>query len=226
MVLLNGNNLGTLIADMNDMVIYLPVPPGKLIDGINKLDIIPASPQPDDIMIGELILYPDAYSKMMFESNLEVEVFDKENNTPVPCRLTIINSKRSLQTMAIANAGPVAFRPGNIYTTDGKFSVGLPSGEYTIYATRGFEYSVDSFHFQVRPGQMINKKLFISREVNTEGWISSDTHIHTYTYSGHGDATIGERAMSIAGEGIELPVMTDHNIKVSIAPVMDSLTSG
>ncbi|MGK2861437.1 MAG: CehA/McbA family metallohydrolase [Chitinophagaceae bacterium] len=226
MVMLNGNNLGALISDMNDMVIYLPVPPGKLIDGINKLDIIPASPQPDDIMIGEVFLYPVAYSKMMFESHLEIEVFEKEKNTPIPCRLTIINSKRSLQTMAIANAGPVAFRPGNIYTTDGKFSVGLPSGEYTIFATRGFEYSVDSFHFQVRPGQMINKKLFISREVNTEGWISSDTHIHTYTYSGHGDATIGERAISIAGEGIELPVMTDHNIKVSIAPLMDSLNLG
>ncbi len=225
-VMLNGNNLGTLIADMNDMVIYLPVPPGKLIDGINKLDIIPSSSQPDDILIGELILYPVAYSKMLFESHLEVEVFEKEKNTTIPCRLTIINSKRSLQTMAIANAVPVAFRPGNMYTTDGKFSVGLPSGEYTIFATRGFEYGVDSFHFLIHPGQRINKKLFISREVSTEGWISSDTHIHTYTYSGHGDARIAERAMSIAGEGIELPVMTDHNTRINITPEMDSLQLG
>ena len=63
----------------------------------------------------------------------------------------------------------------------------------------------------------------IGQEVPTEGWISSDTHIHTYTYSGHGDASIEERAITIAGEGIELPVMTDHNIKVDIAPVMKSL---
>jgi hypothetical protein len=66
--------------------------------------------------------------------------------------------------------------------------------------------------------------LTINREVVTKGWICSDTHIHTYTYSRHGDASIEERALSIAGEGIELPIMTDHNIKVDLTKVVDSLS--
>src|SRR2546426_10137100 len=51
----------------------------------------------------------------------------------------------------------------------------------------------------------------IRREVPTPGLVSCDTHIHTLTYSGHGDATIDERMITIAGEGIELAVATDHN---------------
>jgi hypothetical protein len=41
--------------------------------------------------------------------------------------------------------------------------------------------------------------------------VSCDTHIHTLTYSVHGDATIDERVVTIAGEGIELAVATEHN---------------
>src|SRR5690606_1249593 len=45
-----------------------------------------------------------------------------------------------------------------------------------------------------------------------------DTHIHTFTWSKHGDATAAERVLTIAGEGIELPVITDHNIHVDLEP--------
>jgi hypothetical protein len=43
------------------------------------------------------------------------------------------------------------------------------------------------------------------------GLVACDTHVHTLTYSGHGDATLDERAITLAGEGIELPVATDHD---------------
>jgi hypothetical protein len=38
--------------------------------------------------------------------------------------------------------------------------------------------------------------------------------VHTFTHSGHGDATIDERMLTLAGEGLELPVATDHNLQV------------
>ena len=53
--------------------------------------------------------------------------------------------------------------------------------------------------------------LAIRREVPTEGLVACDTHVHTLTHSGHGDATIDERAVTLAGEGIELPIATDHD---------------
>jgi hypothetical protein len=42
-----------------------------------------------------------------------------------------------------------------------------------------------------------------------------DTHIHTLTYSKHGDADVREQVAAIAGEGIELPVSTEHNQRVA-----------
>src|SRR5207302_9767391 len=46
------------------------------------------------------------------------------------------------------------------------------------------------------------------------GYVSCDTHIHTLTHSGHGDCTEAERLVTLAGEGIELPVSTEHNIAI------------
>src|SRR5690606_34345266 len=86
-----------------------------------------------------------------------------------------------------------------------------------------FEYGVDSVHLELDAGDQIEKALRIRREVPTEGWVSSDIYIHTLTHSGHGDATLEDRAITIAGEGIELPVLTDHNINVDLTPTVKTL---
>ena len=57
----------------------------------------------------------------------------------------------------------------------------------------------------------------------TDGYVCADTHIHTFTYSRHGDATIDERMLTLAGEGIELPIATDHNLTVDYEPVASKL---
>jgi hypothetical protein len=106
----------------------------------------------------------------------------------------------------------LAVRPGVAYTRDGRATLGVQPGEYTVYATRGFEYGMDSQELSIAESQSRNIRLRIRREVPTPGLVSCDTHIHTLTYSGHGDATIDERMITIAGEGIELAVATDHNV--------------
>src|SRR5256714_3088657 len=58
----------------------------------------------------------------------------------------------------------------------------------------------------------------IRREVPTPGMVSCDTHVHTFTYSHHGDATVEERMITLAGEGIELPIATDHNVHIDHDP--------
>src|SRR5207249_2668732 len=70
---------------------------------------------------------------------------------------------------------------------------------------------MSSEQVSIELGQTKQVWLQIRREVPTPGLVSCDTHIHTLTYSGHGDATIDERMLTIAGEGIELAVATDHN---------------
>ena len=53
--------------------------------------------------------------------------------------------------------------------------------------------------------------------------VACDTHVHTFTYSGHGDATLNERLVTVAGEGIELPIATDHNLHINYAPLVNQL---
>jgi hypothetical protein len=50
--------------------------------------------------------------------------------------------------------------------------------------------------------------------VDTAGWAAMDTHVHTGTFARHGDATAEERMLTITGEGIELPVSTEHNLRI------------
>jgi len=90
--------------------------------------------------------------------------------------------------------------------------IGLPAGYYTLYASRGFEYGVRTQHFTLPPGRTYPLPMRIRREVPTPGMVSCDTHVHTFTYSHHGDATVEERMLTLAGEGIELPIATDHDI--------------
>jgi hypothetical protein len=68
------------------------------------------------------------------------------------------------------------------------------------------------------PGARAARELRIRREVDTAGWAAMDTHLHTGTYARHGDAAVDERMLTIAGEGIELPVSTEHNTRIDFEP--------
>jgi hypothetical protein len=86
--------------------------------------------------------------------------------------------------------------------------------ENTRCASRGFEWSVATQQVYVSAGQARTVPLQLRREVETPGLVSCDTHVHTFTHSGHGDASIEERMLTLAGEGIELPIATDHNVHI------------
>jgi hypothetical protein len=73
------------------------------------------------------------------------------------------------------------------------------------------------------PNKAAHVRLNIRREVDTTGFVSCDTHIHTLTFSGHGDASVEERNITLAGEGVELGVSTDHNHHTDYRPYQKKL---
>ena len=222
-VLLNNQKLGSLVVDEQDMLVYFAIPPEALKKGTNELVIKCTSETVDDIRVGKIMLDKRSMNKLLSEASLELQVIDRSTENPLPSRITIINGEGSLQTVAPSKQMHLAIRPGVVYTSNGIAHINLPAGKYKVYATRGFEYGVDSVEVVINPGDRINKIMRIDREVDTDGWISSDTHIHTFTYSRHGDATMEERAITIAGEGIELPILTDHNVHVDILPFVQMM---
>ncbi|HEV3440841.1 MAG TPA: hypothetical protein VG122_26035, partial [Gemmata sp.] len=146
-VLLNGKELGRLIPDENDQELALPIPAGRLMEGENTLAIEQVGSTPDDIRVGELVLYDRPLSEVFAEAKVEVVVREElpgGERVPVPCRLTIQDSHGMLATIGAISTDRLAVRTGVIYTADGTARFGLRAGEYIIHAGRGFAYSVSS----------------------------------------------------------------------------------
>ena len=218
-VLLNDKKIGSLVVDGNKMRTYFDLLPEFLVIGKNKLSVQPASQVADDIVISEITIDERPRATLLSQSTVNIEVLERKTNKAIPARITIVDKKSILQETGTNNENRVAVRPGFIYTGSGRASLLIPEGEYIIYAGRGFEYSIDSTMVKIKAGEQLSRKLTLQRDVQTDGWLSSDTHIHTLTHSGHGDATAKERALTIAGEGIELPVITEHNKLVDFSEV-------
>lgn len=216
-ITLNGKDLGALVPDEKDLRSYYAIERGTL-KSENTLIISCKDSQGDDIRLGEVALLQKPLAAVLAESHLAIEVRDADTGAHLPVRITITNDRGILQSMSGSARDPLALRPGHVYTGNGRAVLGLPAGTYNVYAGRGFEYGVDSAQVEVLSGDFKTLQLQISREVSTPGWASSDTHIHTYTWSGHGDASASERVLTIAGEGIELPISTDHNLAVDLRP--------
>ncbi len=225
-VLLNGKKLGTLTVDENDMVVTFSVPASGLMDVDNLLRIEPpagSKSASDDIRVGEIEIANRPVREALREATLDVMVFDAYAKSPLPCRITVLNERGAMQSLGAESNDHLAVRPGMAFTSTGRATLGVPAGRYTILAGRGFEYSLARTEVTVAAGEILETRLSIWREVPTKGYVACDTHVHTLTHSGHGDATINERMITLAGEGIELPIATDHNKHIDYEEVATKL---
>lgn len=225
-VLLNGKPLSELLRDEADIVWYLPVPARALLEGENVLRIeakSSAKPVADDIRVGELRIEPQSVSEVLSVAHCEIDVLDRDTRTASPARITIVTKSGALQQTSARTNHELAVRPGVIYTASGRARFSLPAGEYVVYAGRGFEYSLTKAELKASAGETVRQTLEIRREVPTPGFVACDTHVHTLTHSGHGDATIEERLITLAGEGIELPIAADHNKHIDYRPIAKKL---
>jgi hypothetical protein len=212
-VLINDQKIGILFLMEDPLTSTLRIPAGALKDGENTLSIIPPK-EDDDIVIGDIELL-DSVPAKAFTGRIEVSVH--EERRPVPCRITITDSQNALAALHVADTQGTAARPGVIYSGDGHTTVALRPGTYTVFASRGPEYNIATQAVTVAEGKTLGLEMTIGREVPTPGLVSCDTHIHTFTHAKHGDATIHERMLTIAGEALELPISTEHNMLADFA---------
>ena len=217
-VLLNDKEIARLPLDEADMVTFWAVPPGTLTDGANELRVRCAGTVSDDVMVGEATLIARARDEVLSDATVDVTVHDRAGGLAMPARITIANERGTLISVGNISSSDHAVRPGVVYTRTGAIALKLPAGRYVIHAGRGFEYGVASTTLAVDAGQRASRRLTIGREVDTAGWAAMDTHVHTGTYARHGDASIDERMLTLAAEGIELPVSTEHDTRIDFEP--------
>jgi hypothetical protein len=208
----NDREIGRLPPDENDTITFWSLPPNTLKDGVNSLVVLSDDKTSDDVVIGDVRIDDRPRAEVLGEARVEVTVTESAGGRALPCRLTVVQAGGALMTTDAVSRDGLAVRPGVIYTATGAAEFRLPAGKYTVYAGRGFEYNAAATEIVLQSGEAAVRKLTLRREVSTEGYVACDTHCHTLTLSGHGDATLAERMVTIAGEGIELPIATDHNV--------------
>jgi hypothetical protein len=216
-VMLNGQRIGGFEMLSQPLIRAIAIPAGALRDGANQLAIVPPAIL-DDIVAGEILFDPRPLADVLGEATVEIEVTETGSGAALPCRLTIADAEGALVPLQALPGQSLSVRTGVVFTGDGKARLGLPAGSYTIHATRGFEYDAPAHRVTLAAGSNTPLRFQLRREVDTAGLIAADSHIHTRTHSGHGDAAIDERMLTIAGEGIELAVATDHNHHTDFGP--------
>ena len=216
-VLLNGAEIARLPFDEADMITYWVVPAGTLKAGRNELRIHCTGKASDDVLIGEVTLIDRPKEQVLSEATLDVAVLEEAGGRAIPSRITVANARGTLISFGTVSGPEHAVRPGVVYSGKGAVQLKLPAGQYVIWAGRGFEYSIATTRVDLAPGSHTSLRLTIRRDVDTAGWAAMDTHVHTGTFARHGDATADERMLTIAGEGVELPVSTEHNTRVDFA---------
>jgi carboxypeptidase family protein len=109
------------------------------------------------------------------------------------------------------------------YTGEGQFS--LPPGDYRVYVSRGTEYEIADRRLTVPSGGTLNLSAMIARSVNTDGWLSTDTHIHALLSA---DSLEGypDKVAAMVTEGLELPVSTEHEALGDFNPAIRSMGVG
>jgi hypothetical protein len=227
-VVLNDELLGRLFSDENDMDEIFELPPGMLRDGDNQLVIQAgdgrggSAARSDDILIGTVWLDDRPRDEVFGEAVVRLTARDEQGG-PIPCRFTILNDRGSLSAVGATSNDHLAVRSGVVYSSTGTATFGLAGGDYHIYCGRGFEYDLPNTRLRVARGDSKEIDFTLHRVVDTSGLVACDTHVHTLDVSRHGDATLAERMITLAGEGIELACATDHNIFVDYRPHLERM---
>ena len=227
-VTLNGKPLGNLEthapqngSDPSDDGFHrvgFAIPPDTLETGTNELEI---TGRVLPLVIRNLVLKFCPLKQALALGAVTVRVLDGETKSPIAARIVIVDKKgRVTKLYEVAGAGNAtsrspapdkAYRPGFFYTLGGGDSFSLPAGEYTLYVTRGMEWGFVKQPIVVYADQPQSHTLVINREVDTTGFVACDSHLHTLPGSGHGSISYEERMLTIAGEGVEVAIATDHN---------------
>jgi len=221
LITLNGSKLDHLKAAKPRGPQLYRIPDGALQTGLNQL-VIDGGKTGDDITVGPFEFYAQSFIEMRKLTPLTLSVTDGDSGNPVPARLSIRDQNGKKVEIFSAPSDLVAIRPGLLYVNGAPVVIELSPGTYSLQTARGMEWSMAEQTITVTDAPL-RVPLEIRRVVDTKGFIASDTHLHTLTYSGHGDASIEERVLTLAGDGVEFAVATDHNHHTDYGPIQRRL---
>ena len=115
------------------------------------------------------------------------------------------------------------FIEGSWYTdATGTVSFQVRPGRYDLVVVRGMELDMHTEPVVLESGKAISRSVQLRRTVETNGWISGDFHMHAAN-STDSDVSLRQRVLTVAGEGVEYVVASDHNVITDYAPAIAAM---
>ncbi|NUQ77145.1 MAG: hypothetical protein HUU21_26720 [Polyangiaceae bacterium] len=111
------------------------------------------------------------------------------------------------------------------YPADGDETLRVPVGEHDVIATHGFEREVARTRVMVTANTTAEVELTLVPSVESTGIQCADFHIHSH-FSADSSDLVELKVRSAAGDGLELPVSTEHESIVDFQPVVEALGLG
>jgi hypothetical protein len=139
--------------------------------------------------------------------------------------LSLNDLKSSLFADAVTDPIPSGFSRTEYAGKDGTLGAvefDLEPGDYQVAVSRGNEYSLYTELVTIDPGETKVVEAQIVRVLETPGFISSDYHVHLID-SPDSRISSRNRELSMAGEGVENIVATDHSVITDLSPTIASL---
>jgi hypothetical protein len=105
----------------------------------------------------------------------------------------------------------------------GEMTTRVVPGTHRVSISRGLEYEMFvASMVVVTEGATVPVIANLERVVDTSGWISLDTHLHS-ELSTDSTLPVDDRLRAVAAEGIEIPVSSDHDMITDYGPVIAEL---
>ncbi len=101
--------------------------------------------------------------------------------------------------------------------------VEIPAGKYTVYATKGPEFSLERTSIVVEPSSQQSLKIDIpKRAISSPDFIASDLHVHSGISFDNAFSEV-ERVRTFVAEHGEVMVSSEHDVPVDYQPRIEEL---
>ena len=159
------------------------------------------------------------------KGQVKVRIRDGSGN-PVPGKVTFLGVGGTLNPYfqpenPLVTGRGWETRKNSCFPGLGESAVSLPVGSYLVIASRGPEYSRDQRIVEILRNDDRRLDFTIDKVVDTRGFISIDTHMHTMFSDG--DMKVPARVLSVAAEGVDIAVSADHNTIIDYRPALTEL---
>lgn len=141
---------------------------------------------------------------------------------PKPARVvvaarTTTGEKIPFQAMFIPGGTLGAIGTRHFVDTDGDATFLLPPGEWQVWIHHGPEWTAHTEKLVTTAEKSTKVAASLQHVVNTDGWVSCDTHIHA-EHSSDSEVPNRERVMDAIAAGIDYAVATDHDYVTDYTP--------